>query len=633
MAQDAEIIELDNSPLNDNEDDFEGENNFEIGDFQNEEDIENDVEAKEEDDEDNIPDSSQVIMGDEEEDEEDEEDDDCIITDDDNSQSTSFLKQVKNGSQYQHKTSSVESGENDSLGAIQKDKVSASDSASHQNGQNELNEQNDTNDSGATKDSTKAPIDHGPDLADEETGFNIFLKPHVKVGKCIAINKKTWNDIEIDASDSILDCPSQVVPLMIKRPDTFPPKLVDVGETEDTKSENNPPSVPVTQNPKSMLTIADFFSSSAGNFLITLGLSRVKQWYHKDIINQTRKQIHKDGELDDLVEELKSQQEMFNECRHANSAFIFSMDKCEFCEFKTESRLVLQGHLSFPHLTSRREYKCNYCQFATRDSKQIVIHTQALHDKHCRIEMPPQLYECPVCPYESGVKSKAATHITKCLKFFNPERLLVLQDETDYPTITPKPITQEDIKIYEATLQALRFAALNPQSKVPFIPGLPSGLQQQMLAMQQQKLGFKTYGSKGFKNVNLSSTQRGRPITNPYGAKNVAPQLYQMLATASGHTQLIPLQKNVNQAQFKNKTFAGATMLAGKNSMASAKPNILGKSPMGKGSEQNAGGKSGTFVICEICDGYIKDLEQLRTHMQWIHKVAFCKSNLILFID
>lgn len=28
-----------------------------------------------------------------------------------------------------------------------------------------------------------------------------------------------------------------------------------------------------------------------------------------------------------------------------------------------------------------------------------------------------------------------------------------------------------------------------------------------------------------------------------------------------------------------------------------------------------------TFVICEICDGYIKDLEQLRNHMQWIHKI------------
>ena len=27
------------------------------------------------------------------------------------------------------------------------------------------------------------------------------------------------------------------------------------------------------------------------------------------------------------------------------------------------------------------------------------------------------------------------------------------------------------------------------------------------------------------------------------------------------------------------------------------------------------------FVICEVCDGYIKDMEQLRNHMQWIHKV------------
>merc|ERR1712223_1113147 len=25
------------------------------------------------------------------------------------------------------------------------------------------------------------------------------------------------------------------------------------------------------------------------------------------------------------------------------------------------------------------------------------------------------------------------------------------------------------------------------------------------------------------------------------------------------------------------------------------------------------------FVICEVCDGYIKDMEQLRNHMQWIH--------------
>ena len=33
------------------------------------------------------------------------------------------------------------------------------------------------------------------------------------------------------------------------------------------------------------------------------------------------------------------------------------------------------------------------------------------------------------------------------------------------------------------------------------------------------------------------------------------------------------------------------------------------------------GSKKGGFVMCEICDGYIHDLEQLRNNMQWIYKV------------
>ncbi|XP_058064484.1 MOG interacting and ectopic P-granules protein 1 isoform X2 [Anopheles bellator] len=36
---------------------------------------------------------------------------------------------------------------------------------------------------------------------------------------------------------------------------------------------------------------------------------------------------------------------------------------------------------------------------------------------------------------------------------------------------------------------------------------------------------------------------------------------------------------------------------------------------------QIPGGGKTAFVVCEICDGYIKDLDQLRNHMQWIHKV------------
>ena len=36
------------------------------------------------------------------------------------------------------------------------------------------------------------------------------------------------------------------------------------------------------------------------------------------------------------------------------------------------------------------------------------------------------------------------------------------------------------------------------------------------------------------------------------------------------------------------------------------------------------------FVICEVCDGYIKDMEQLRNHMQWIHKVCSNSISIVL---
>lgn len=53
-------------------------------------------------------------------------------------------------------------------------------------------------------------------------------------------------------------------------------------------------------------------------------------------------------------------------------------------------------------------------------------------------------------------------------------------------------------------------------------------------------------------------------------------------------------------------------------------PVILESSGQGNAGAQ---GGAGAFVICEICDGFIKDLEQLRTHMQWIHKVGRSDKN------
>ncbi|RWS21375.1 hypothetical protein B4U80_08415, partial [Leptotrombidium deliense] len=506
------------------------------------------------------------------------------------------------------------------------------------------------------------------DIADDETCFPGYMKNAVIRGKCIPINKKTWTEIDIDGNDSILDCASQIVPLMIKKPDLFPPKLKDEDKENETKrkrkqsgdgvdddenesatggvvieddEEVKPEEPPKNQNNRSMLTIADFYTSSAGNLLMGLGLSRAKEWFHKDTIRQLQRAIRKEGEADDLIEELKKQQQYYGQCKAANSIFTFKLHKCDMCEFKTESLTVLEGHYAVPHLSNRKEYRCNYCPFITRDARTIIFHFESVHKKPCVIETPPQLYECPTCPYESSQKQKAATHFAKCAKIFNPERVCFLPDpESEFPTITPKPITQEDIKVYEATLQALRPAVLtgNPQAQLPNIPGLPRGLQYQMLVMQQQQLAQQSRSmrvgrgmhARGFAGPGSLRAMQAHGNVPYYGgggnfAKANAPQLYHMLQSG-GHTQLVPVQHKMAQGAnttthlqaVKGRVVPGTSGSLMMHKNLGGKPNILGKTPPGKDGQA---GKGGTFVICEICDGYIKDLEQLRTHMQWIHKV------------
>lgn len=519
-----------------------------------------------------------------------------------------------------------------------------------------------------------------PKLDEKLLGFPKIFEGIITIGQCTALNKKSRSDIDVDKDLSILDCPSQVVPLLIKKANVFPAKLKVVEKVD----ENTKPAAATAANTggqnKNMLTIADFYSSSIGKFLLGVGLSRVKQWYHKDAIGKVKKQIRKEGEAEDLMEDLRKQQEYFNVCRAANASYHFPTEKCEHCDFRSEFKMVLHHHLIYPHSTARKEYRCNYCQFSSRDPKVIQQHVRELHERDCRIEPPPQLYECPICPYESGVKSKAAAHISKCLKFFAPDRLQLTKDEY-FPTITPKPITKEDIKIYEATLHALRCAALNPTNKMPSMSGLPIGLQQQMFQHQQNQ-GLATIGAAGGSRKNKpvlsrymqkqqQQQQASQMVLNQMNLKSISPQLYQMLSTSPQLLQnlqpsMLNLLKNpqiVNKLQLQQQQVAAGVGGHGHHGHSSS----MARTPKGHGGQslmsnkaaiQSIAGQStnlgaaisgaalggtrdppgsvsgrntGAFVMCEICDGYIKDLEQLRSHMHWIHKVCRCNNNMRLF--
>ena len=77
-----------------------------------------------------------------------------------------------------------------------------------------------------------------------------------------------------------------------------------------------------------------------------------------------------------------------------------------------------------------------------------------------------------------------------------------------------------------------------------------------------------------------------------------------------------------------NSPSISITPLPGRNNpghkKTSSSPSTSSSTSINKPGQpgQGQGGGKGNFVICEICDGYIKDLEQLRNHMQWIHKVS-----------
>lgn len=86
-------------------------------------------------------------------------------------------------------------------------------------------------------------------------------------------------------------------------------------------------------------------------------------------------------------------------------------------------------------------------------------------------------------------------------------------------------------------------------------------------------------------------------------------------SAGAGNLNAVALQL----AAAQSKAAATMTGLNAANAAAAAAAAAANIKP---GQAVSPGQKS--FVICEICDSYIKDLDQLRNHMQWMHKVKVC---------
>ncbi|OQR69890.1 hypothetical protein BIW11_11993 [Tropilaelaps mercedesae] len=286
-----------------------------------------------------------------------------------------------------------------------------------------------------------------------DKGLPKFLRRRVKVGQWTPCDMPRNGELKMKDSEALVEVPSLTCPMLIKEKDVFARRLKD-GKVIPPKPRKTPVH---SQNQFKLgqASVVDFFSSSAGDFLMQIGLDRVSEHYNKEQIKAKEREMRRHGRSAELLESAKKHAEDFQRSKARNAAFHHKLKRCQTCDFKTESQLVLEGHLLTPHFTQRRELQCSFCPFITRDAKAIIFHMEAHHNKVPVMEPPPQFYECPFCPFETNLKNKAGTHVNRCQRYFNNNVNQSPGNDFQAPGMTSKPITNEDIKMYEKFFIAL----------------------------------------------------------------------------------------------------------------------------------------------------------------------------------
>ncbi|XP_076325493.1 uncharacterized protein LOC143233278 [Tachypleus tridentatus] len=457
-------------------------------------------------------------------------------------------------------------------------------------------------------------------------------------------------------------------------------KSSDENETEKILKDTKKTTETISGNDKKLQEEnKELFTSNVLGFLTAIGLSRVQEWYLKDLVKSKERQIRKEGKKQQLENELLVRKIEYLQTKKANEPFVFQNYKCNFCDFKSESSIVFDGHNVTPYVTARREFGCHFCEFCTRDPRAIIFHMEAEHGRIGQLPIPSHFHECPFCPFDTNQKQKLNSHMNRCQKFFVLGRNQVT--ELDIPAQTSKPITIIDIKAYLYDRQLAEVAAATVRR-----PGRPSrGSHRNNASAQKHQAsvsrplapaGMLPYNQslyhhladntvvqprtqiRPFKRASgsVSNNRIHHPTTNAHmtSPSTQVPlpvptnQIYQvvrggkvlpMFSTNNAATSCRPVTEISNVcddsgpqpvALFTNVASSGGGTHIATNSTKSLLKTGMPPPPRLQGPFLPSSGKSApgetilpsnSFVICEICDGYIKDQEQLRNHMQLIHKV------------
>lgn len=416
---------------------------------------------------------------------------------------------------------------------------------------------------------------HTPSINNSDFCFGPYV-PILRPDKCVIIDSTgivldyaehnpnhTRNRLisEVLPDDTIVEAPSLVTPLLLKKKTVWPPRQDEENDKEEESgiegrpkaNEDDSDDIQIVKivkkessarvenknrklvqdyiksaaiasltksatptNPAPILTIEDYYKSSVGELLLGIGISRVLEYTNEENIKRLNRNIRRDDEYtSSRLSELSSLKERQTAIQNNNRPFkpqeIYS---CPNCDFKTGFQIVLDGHLETPHM-DRKSFLCNWCDYKTKDPSHFIYHNIYQHKKRSLLERPPSNYNCHLCSYETRHKRLLVSHLAKCEASFNINTSLSALEigELDFPAVTTKLINQEDVKTYDQTLRALRLAAYNPhQLKVPVAH--PNGTRQSSVYVIPRTPGPNNMGRQQallFRSPNPQQPQASQP--------------------------------------------------------------------------------------------------------------------------
>ncbi|XP_062127865.1 uncharacterized protein LOC133840188 [Drosophila sulfurigaster albostrigata] len=374
----------------------------------------------------------------------------------------------------------------------------------------------------------------------------------------------------------------------------------------------------------------NYFESPLGKFFMDIGVGLVQEYVQADLLRLQKRKMRKSLSRDpkDFEMAINALSGNLQASKTKNAPFKFTMKRCEFCNFKSESALSMANHYETPHMNGVL-YKCNFCTFEIRNATEIVYHMEAVHNIKARLIKPLPYHQCPNCGFEDNGKAKLARHQPVCAKKFRPELNLAPPNDWEAPAKIPRIKPRHGLVGTATAYQAMAAQAAAQKAALATI-------QQQQAAAQARNMQAAALAAqnaakmrqrapqlpKAMPNAN-SLVRNPAPVRGSIGTNAALslPNSYQLAAgqlVQQASKKPIAGQPSISITPLPRQSAAGS---GASGAASSSKVPTAAAAGIKPGQSPTAGNNKAQFVICEICDGYIKDLEQLRNHMQWMHKV------------